>query len=179
MTIPASFLSAILPSTLPAVQQTAKSLADKATQAFGEWFQSPQETVNGHSVPTTDSTTEIEAFLSDPSESRSGPALRTVGQAGPTALQEKLVQWLRSFASQMGLGDKQLPVTLIADGVGIPQVEGPENLANSLRESLLSQPELIEAINQSARQELESDPLKWMPGYEPRVRMPISNRSSS
>jgi hypothetical protein len=165
MTIPASFLSAVLPKTIPVVQRTAQNLAQQATQAFGEWFHSPPGMDNGRSEPISEPTKEAGIYPADPSVSRS-PSYRT-------ALQEKLAQWLRSFTSQMGFGDKPPAITIVADGVGIPGIEGPESLIQGLRESLVSQPELVDAINQAARSELETDPLQWMPGHEPLVRMPI------
>jgi hypothetical protein len=168
MTIPASFLSAVLPNTLPVVQQTARTLAYQATKAFGEWFQSPQEADSGPSVPTSGATKEPERYPPDPWAFRSS--------SNRNSLQEKLGQWLRSFANQMGLGDQPPAITIVADGVGIPRIEGPEDFATGFRESLLGQPELVDAINQVARHELESDPLQWMPGHEPLVRIPISAR---
>jgi hypothetical protein len=165
MTIPASFLSAVLPKTIPVVQRTAQNLAQQATQAFGEWFQSPQGADNGQSEPISEPTNQPENYPADLLASRN--------ESNRFALQEKLAQWLRSFTSQLGFGDKPPAITIVADGVGIPGIEGPENLVQGLRESLLSQPELVDAINQAARRELEADPLQWMPGHEPLVRMPI------
>lgn len=162
MTIPGSFLSAILPPTLPAVQQTAKSLVQGAARVFGELVQPSPVSGNGLSETSSD----------EPRNPTLGLSPRVRG-----GLHDQLAQWVRGIADRLGMSDSRPEVAIISDGVGIPRVEGPENLARALQESLDSQPELVEAINSSAREALESDPLQWMPGHEPRVRWAIPRQS--
>ncbi|MFN9714702.1 MAG: hypothetical protein ACK57G_12995 [Planctomycetota bacterium] len=162
MTIPGSFLSAILHPAVPAVQQTAKSLVQGAARAFGELVQPSPVSDNGPS----------ETSFDDPRKPTLGLSPR-----GKGGLQDQLTQWVRGIANRLGLSDSQPEVAIIADGVGIPRVEGPENLTRALQESLEREPELVEAINRSARETFESDPLQWMPGHEPRVRWAIPRQS--
>jgi hypothetical protein len=157
MSIPASFLSAVLPQSLPIVERTARKVVQQATEAFGEWFQ-PPEGDNGRSVPTSEAKTEPS---SPPPSDR---------------LQDKLALWIRSVAKSIGMTGPLPDIAVVSDGVGIPTIEGPENLSGPLRQSLQSQPDLIEAINQVSRDQQASDPLQWMPGYEPQVRWSIINK---
>jgi hypothetical protein len=162
MTIPGSFLSAILPPTLPALQQTAKSLIQGAARAFGELVQPSPALANGPSETSSDDLRNQSLGLS--------PKARV-------GLPDQLAQWIRAIANRLGMNDSLPEIAIVSDGVGIPRVEGPENLTRALQQSLESQPELVEAINRSARETLESDPLQWMPGYEPRVRLAIPRQS--
>jgi hypothetical protein len=166
MTIPGTLLSAVLPTALPAVQQTAKSFAREATRVFGVWAQPASEPVNGRSEPTSETRKTLPPGPVSPEPSTPSERLKA-----------RIAQWVQRMADGLGLGDEPLSISIVADGVGIPQVEGPAALAGPLQESLLAQPDLIEAINGVSREQLQSDPLQWMPGHEPQVRWAFSGRS--
>lgn len=162
MSIPGSLLSAILPTTIPAVQQTARNLAQGVTQAFGEWIQPPPESANGPLEPNFGApTNQIDSSTDPKSESPSD------------RLRARLAQWLQAFTSSLGLKNVPPGIAIVSDGVGIPRVDGPEEITSDLQQSLLQDPDLIDAINQATRSQLENDPLQWMPGHEPVARWAI------
>lgn len=171
MTIPGSFLSAILPRTLPAVQQTARSLAEGAARAFGEWVQPSPASANGLSEPGSEAAMGSTDLPTDR------------GSATPSErLRAQLARWLQAVSSSFGATDfassiASPSIAIVSDGVGIPRVEGPEGWIGPLQESLLGQPDLIDAINRVSRDQLESDPLQWMPGHEPQVRWAIPSEN--
>lgn len=167
MSIPGSLLSAILPTTLPAVQQTARTLARGATQAFGEWIQPPPEPANGPSEPS--SAAPISQLNSPSRPGSESPSER---------LRARLAQWLEALSSSLGLKNVPPGIAIVSDGVGIPRVDGPEEIASNLQQSLLQDPDLVDAINQATRAELENDPLQWMPGHEPVARWAIPSARS-
>lgn len=162
MSIPGSLLSALLPTTLPAVQQTARNLAQGATRAFGEWIQSPLESANGLSEPNSAARIPPKNGSTDLKSESPSERLRT-----------RLAQWLEAFSNRLGLKDVPPGIAIVSDGVGIPRVDGPEEIAGDLQQSLLQDPDLVDAINQATRAELENDPLQWMPGHEPFARWAI------
>lgn len=165
MNIPGSLLSAILPTSLPAVQGTAQSVLRQAARLFGEPAPARLPSANGPSEPISSSATPP---ARPAAEKRIAPDDR---------LSARLRQWLQSWAQRRG-GDGSLPpVTIVADGVGVPKIQAPQSVSGSLTDSLLEDPDLIDSINAAARDQLESDPLRWMPGYEPVARWTIPSGS--
>jgi hypothetical protein len=158
MSIPGSLLSALLPSTLPAAQATAKSLVQRAAQTFGDLLHPPL--ANGPSEP--------KSLTPRAPETRTASSKPTSVKEGVTA---RLSEWLQSVVHRLGWQGPPPAVTLVSDGVGVPKVESaPRALAGPLQESLSQQVELIQAINQATRERLDADPLQWLPGHEPEIR---------
>lgn len=163
MSIPGSLLSALLPNTLPAAQATARSLAQRAAQAFGELVHPQSPSSSGPS----------EAISTPPQQGLDLPATPK-GSSASERITARLTEWLRTVANRLGWNGSNQKITVVSDGVGVPKIESaPAALAGPLQESLSQQTELIQAINEATRERLESDPLQWMPGHEPEVRWTI------
>jgi hypothetical protein len=91
-----------------------------------------------------------------------------------------LAQLISTLRARMGLGGStQEPIHIAADGVGIPQVEGPEPLRQTVQEILYQDSDLVSEINAASRQQRDADPLRWMPGFSNIVRWTVPAQNAS
>jgi len=169
MNLPVSWLSALLPQSLPAFQATARSLSYSA-QTFGAaLLHGPPSPTNGPSEGASKETADSLKMSESATQKASDPA-----KADPSAkLRARLASLVARIRASLGIEQQTPPVQLVADGVGIPEVHGPEGLRQALQAHLHQAPELVSEINTAARRELDEHPLRWMPGNEPTLRWTI------
>jgi hypothetical protein len=83
---------------------------------------------------------------------------------------------VENLKQQFGWTNSHEPVQVVADGIGIPEIQGPAGLQQKLQEFLSHDPDLVTEINTQARQQLASNPLRWMPGNSSTVHWTIPSR---
>ncbi|MBM3964289.1 MAG: hypothetical protein FJ308_04370 [Planctomycetes bacterium] len=183
MSFPVSWLSAAaLPPVpmlavpmlaVPMLGETAKNLTSSTGQAFGNLLQNLTSPANG---------------LSEPNSTRNPPkpdGLRERDRNDPDRqIKNRLSELISRVKKSLGLGSTEQSVTVVADGWGIPKVEGNPLLNTHVQSQLEQDPDLIASINQRARQladpqtslartwsaqswqsdsGLADDPLRWLP----------------
>lgn len=167
MSIPGSLVSTVLPSSLPALQATAKSLAGRAARAFGELLQPNPTPGSGPSEPTA-----------TPESTPAPSPENSLEPEGSSALPSRLGAWLRSVAHRLGWKNSDVAdVSVVADGVSVPQVRGPDGLRQTLQSALESDDALVQEINAATRDQEAQNPLRWMPGQESKITWLPSIRS--
>ncbi len=164
MSFPVSMLSALLPPSLPAVQATAQSLGKSTAQAFGSLLQNLAPTASGLSEPNASSQSNSSSQPNRAPDPAASPADR---------LRARLADIVAKLRAMAGLESSRQPVHVIADGSGVPTVEGPPEIRQRLQQLLDSDPNLVGQINAASRDQQADDPMQWLPGGTSAVRWTI------
>lgn len=141
MSFPVSWLSAAALPSVPMLGETAKNLTNSTAQAFGNLLQNLTSPANGLSEPN--STLNLPKSDAPREKDRNDPDRH---------IKNRLSELISRVKKSLGLGSTEQNVTVVADGWGIPKVEGNPLLNTHVQSQLEQDPDLIASINQRARQ---------------------------
>ena len=165
MSLPVSWLSAVLPHSLSLARATVHSLSASAA-AFGA------ELDPKIPLPSGPSGSRSGQENSSPNRSTNAERLdRNADRA--TELRSRLARFVAEIRRSLGISDPSAPVELLADGVGIPRVVGDDATSRALQSQLQSQPELVSELNDLVREERDRNPLRWLPGGDAAMRLRV------
>jgi len=163
MSLPVSWLSAAALPAVPKLGETAKNLTSSTAQAFGNLLQNLTSPANGPS--------ELNSTPNQPK--LAGPRERDPNDPD-SQIKTRLSELISRVKKKLGLGSTEQNVTVLADGWGIPKVEGNPLLNTHVQSQLEQDPDLIALMNQRARSlsdpyslstgsQFAGDPLRWLP----------------
>lgn len=168
MSFPVSWLSAAALPSVPMLGETAKNLSSSTAQAFGNLLQNLTSPANGLSEPN-----------STPNPPKLDGPLNRDRNDTDRQIKTRLSELISRVKKSLGLGSTEQNVTVVADGWGIPKVEGNPLLNTHVQSQLERDPDLIALINQRARRLADpyspiasgpqsdsgsaEDPLRWLP----------------
>jgi hypothetical protein len=176
MSFPVTWLSAAALPSVPMLGETAKNLSSSTAQAFGNLLQNLTSPANGLSEAN-----------STPNQPKLDGPLERDRHDPDRQIKTRLSELISRVKKSLGLGASEQNVTVVADGWGIPKVEGNPLLNTHVQSQLEQDPDLIALINQRARNladpyfpsasssasssaiapfstpESTGDPLRWLP----------------